>query len=128
MSEVVSSRWQFPYGTRDNAAWHECQAVACCHCALALAAWNLGVAQSKAGPSPEILAIESKWNEAYKHGDVATEESLLAGNFVITVEEGTTFSKSIADEQIRAAHGNFGHGRSQRQDARRCSRRHWRLS
>jgi ketosteroid isomerase-like protein len=67
---------------------------------------DLGVAQSKAGPSPEILAIESKWNEAYKHGDVATVESPLAGNFVITVEDGSTFSKSghIADNADSALH------------------------
>jgi ketosteroid isomerase-like protein len=60
----------------------------------ALAALDLGVAQSKAGPSSKILALESKWNEAYKHGDVATMESLLADDFVITVEDGSTFSKS----------------------------------
>jgi len=63
--------------------------------ALALAASDLGAAQSKAaGLSSKILALESKWNEAYKHGDVATMESLLADDFVITVEDGSTFSKS----------------------------------
>ena len=40
--------------------------------ALAFGALDLGVAQSKAGPSSKILELESKWNEAYKHGDVTT--------------------------------------------------------
>src|SRR5260370_56483 len=74
--------------------------------ALALAASDLGAAQSKAGLSSKILALESKWNEAYKHGDVATMESLLADDFVITVEDGSTFSKSgyIAHNADSASH------------------------
>ncbi len=62
---------------------------------LALSALNLAVAQSKAEPaSSAILSLETKWNDAYKSGDVATMESLLADDFIITVEDGTTFSKS----------------------------------
>ena len=61
---------------------------------LALSALNLAVAQSKAEPSAQILALETKWNDAYKAGDVAIMESLLADDFIITVEDGTTFSKS----------------------------------
>ena len=74
--------------------------------ALVLAASDLGAAQSKAGLSSKILALESKWNEAYKHGDVATMESLLADDFVITVEDGSTFSKSgyIAHNADSALH------------------------
>ncbi len=74
--------------------------------ALALAALDFGAAQSKAGTSSKILALESKWNEAYKHGDVATMESLLADDFVITVEDGSTFSKSgyIAHNADSALH------------------------
>ena len=66
----------------------------------------LWIAQSKAGPSSKILALESEWNEAYKHGDVATMESLLADDFVITVEDGSTFSKSghIAHNADSALH------------------------
>lgn len=62
--------------------------------ALALGASETGVAQSKAWPASKILALETKWNEAYKRGDVAAMESLLADDFVITVEDGSTFSKS----------------------------------
>jgi ketosteroid isomerase-like protein len=67
---------------------------------LILVVWSLGsaVAQSKAeSTSPaasKILDYENKWNDAYKRGDVATMESLLAENFIITLEDGSTFSKS----------------------------------
>lgn len=52
-------------------------------------------AQSKPnGASSKIVALENKWNAAYKQGDIATMESLLADDFIITVEDGSTFSKS----------------------------------
>jgi len=44
--------------------------------------------------SSKILALENKWNAAYKRGDVATMESLLSDDFIITVEDGSTLSKS----------------------------------
>ena len=63
--------------------------------ALAIGVLDLGVAQSKREPgASKILALETKWNEAYKRGDVAAMESLLFDDFVITVEDGSTFSKS----------------------------------
>jgi len=42
----------------------------------------------------KILAAEDKWNAAYKRGDIATMESLLAEDFIITLEDGSTLSKS----------------------------------
>jgi ketosteroid isomerase-like protein len=42
----------------------------------------------------KVLALENKWNEAYKQGDIATLNSLLADDFIITIEEGATFSKA----------------------------------
>ena len=50
--------------------------------------------QEKPEPASKILALENKWNEAYKQGDIATMNSLLAKDFIITVEDGTTFSKA----------------------------------
>jgi ketosteroid isomerase-like protein len=44
--------------------------------------------------SSKVLALEDKWNAAYKRGDVVTMESLLAEDFIITLEDGTTLSKS----------------------------------
>ena len=42
----------------------------------------------------KVLALEAKWNDAYKRGDFATMNSLLADDFIITVEDGTTYSKA----------------------------------
>jgi ketosteroid isomerase-like protein len=54
-----------------------------------------GTAQNKPeSASAKILAIEDKWNAAYKRGDVAAMESLLAEDFIITLEDGSTLSKS----------------------------------
>lgn len=41
----------------------------------------------------KIIALENKWNDAYKQSDVAAMNSLLAEDFVITTEDGATFSK-----------------------------------
>ncbi|HET7108025.1 MAG TPA: nuclear transport factor 2 family protein [Candidatus Acidoferrum sp.] len=49
--------------------------------------------QQKSDATAKIIALENKWNEAYKQGDVALMDSLLADDFIITVEEGLTFSK-----------------------------------
>jgi ketosteroid isomerase-like protein len=62
-----------------------------------LASWAVDFtsAQNKADTvSAKILALEDKWNAAYKRGDIATMESLLAEDFIITLEDGSTFSKS----------------------------------
>jgi ketosteroid isomerase-like protein len=62
-----------------------------------LAVWTLQFAAAQSNPdaaSSKILALENKWNAAYKRGDIATMESLLATDFIITMEDGTTFSKS----------------------------------
>ena len=62
-----------------------------------LAVWALdsAVAQNKPDTlSSKILALENRWNAAYKRGDIATMESLLADDFIITLEDGSTLSKS----------------------------------
>ncbi len=65
---------------------------------LIISLLTLGVARDFAtaqnSDASRILALENKWNEAYKRGDIATMESLLAEDFVITVEDGSTFSKT----------------------------------
>jgi ketosteroid isomerase-like protein len=42
----------------------------------------------------KILALENKWNIAYQQRDVAAMSSILADDFIITVEDGDTYSKS----------------------------------
>lgn len=62
---------------------------------IAICASGTLTAQSKSdSSSSKILALENKWNAAYKRGDIATMESLLAEDFIITLEDGTTLSKS----------------------------------
>jgi len=41
-----------------------------------------------------IRSMELKWTESYKQRQVAMLSSLLAEDFVITVEDGSTFSKT----------------------------------
>jgi len=52
------------------------------------------VAQQKSDAASKVLAAEAKWNEAYKRNDVGALNSLLADDFIITVEDGSTFSKA----------------------------------
>jgi len=61
---------------------------------FAPAAALLAPAQRSSESAAKILALENKWNDAYQRGDVASLNSLLADDFVITVEDGSTFSKS----------------------------------
>ena len=61
---------------------------------LAVWALDFAVAQNKRDTvASKVLAIEKKWNDVYKRGDVAAMDSLLADDFIITVEDGSTFSK-----------------------------------
>jgi hypothetical protein len=61
---------------------------------LALSLCGFLSAQNKPdSASSKILASENKWNAAYKRGDMATMQSLLAEDFIITLEDGSTLSK-----------------------------------
>lgn len=61
---------------------------------FALWAFNPSAAQTKTDPATsKILAFEAKWNDTYKRADAAGMAALLADDFIITVEDGTTFSK-----------------------------------
>ena len=61
---------------------------------LAVWALDLAPAQNKPTTASNILGLENKWNAAYQRGDIATMDFLLADDFIITVEDGTTFSKA----------------------------------
>jgi ketosteroid isomerase-like protein len=62
-----------------------------------LSGWALDVAAAQikenTGPAT-ILGLEARWNTAYERGDIATMSALLADDFIITVEDGSTLSKS----------------------------------
>lgn len=64
---------------------------------LWVAVWTAGIAlaqNSSEAVSGKIVALEREWNAAYKAGDVAKMNSLLADDFIITIEDGRIFSKS----------------------------------
>jgi len=87
--------YAYPIGTRENA--HQLMKIRVLLFVVAsLAVWALDSAAAQDKPeivSATILALENKWNAAYKRGDIATMESLLADDFIITVEDGSTLSK-----------------------------------
>ncbi len=62
---------------------------------VAICASNLVVAQNNAGTlESKILALERKWNDAYQRSDITQMDSLLADDFIITIEDGSTYSKN----------------------------------
>jgi ketosteroid isomerase-like protein len=74
--------------------------------ALAFCAFHPAAAQKADSASSKITALEAKWNDTYRRGDVAGMQALLADDFIITVEDGNTFSKSgylahTADSELR---------------------------
>jgi hypothetical protein len=78
----------------------------------ALAVWALDFATAQNKPdtgASKILVLENKWNAAYERGDIAAMDSLLADDFIITVEDGSTFSKPgyIAQRGLYRARRDF---------------------
>src|ERR1700740_2351492 len=62
---------------------------------LAPSALDFAVAQNKRDPATaKVLELEKKWNDVYKRSDVAAMDSLLADDFIITIEDGSVFSKT----------------------------------
>lgn len=47
----------------------------------------------KSSSGTEILALEKKWTQAYKRHEIDLLSSLLADDFIITVEDGSTYGK-----------------------------------
>jgi ketosteroid isomerase-like protein len=74
-------------------------------CLLATSAVRLA-AQTKSDAAANIRALETAWTEAYKERRIDLLSSLLAEDFVITIEDGSTFSKTgyishSADSSVR---------------------------
>jgi ketosteroid isomerase-like protein len=64
--------------------------------AASFAIWpfNFAVGQNKGdSAASRVLALEHKWNEVYKRGDIGGMNSLLADDYIMTEEDGSTFSK-----------------------------------
>ena len=58
--------------------------------AFAISAMNLWAQEKDAAT---IRALEMKWTESYRQHNIEILSSLLADDFVITVEDGNTYSK-----------------------------------
>jgi ketosteroid isomerase-like protein len=54
----------------------------------------VGLAAQEKSDAATIRALEMKWTESYKQHSIDMLSSLLAEDFVITVEDGSTFSKA----------------------------------
>ena len=50
--------------------------------------------QEAPAAAAQVRKLEEKWTEAYKARDIDILSSLLAEDFVITVEDGNTYSKA----------------------------------
>jgi ketosteroid isomerase-like protein len=97
---------------------------------FAICAFNPSAAQTKADPTTaKVTALEAKWNDAYKRNDAAGMTALLSDDFIITVEDGNTYSKSgylahTADSDLKVQISEMNDLKS---DARqhRMQRRHY---
>ena len=61
---------------------------------LAFAALAADCAGEERGDAAKIKSMEKKWAESYKQRKIDLLASLLADDFVITVEDGSTYSKT----------------------------------
>jgi ketosteroid isomerase-like protein len=63
--------------------------------ALSLAlAWATNLAAQEKSDAATIRALELKWTESYKQHSIDILSALLADDFVITIEDGSIFSKA----------------------------------
>jgi ketosteroid isomerase-like protein len=67
----------------------------CALIALVLGVWtsNVIALDNESPDSSKIIVLEKEWNEVYKRSDVARMDELLADDYIITIEDGGTFSK-----------------------------------
>ena len=73
---------------------YESSPISCDGCVSCILHPIFSNAQQKSDAGSKVLGLEAKWNEAYKRGDIAAMNSLLADEFIITVEDGRTLSKA----------------------------------
>lgn len=56
---------------------------------------SMRLAAQESGPGAEqVRKLEEKWTEAYKQRDIDLLSTLLTEDFIITVEDGATYSKA----------------------------------
>ena len=70
---------------------HLTSALLLCNFVFFASSENLHAQQ---GDAAKVKALEAKWAESYKQRKIDILSSLLADDFVITVEDGNTYSKT----------------------------------
>jgi len=55
---------------------------------------TVAAVQQKSDSASKFVALEAKWNDAYKRSDIGAMNSLITDDFIITVEDGATYSKA----------------------------------
>jgi len=65
-----------------------------CTLILCLLVASSALAGQEKSDATTIRALETKWTESYKQHSIDILSSLLADDFVITIEDGSTFSKA----------------------------------
>jgi ketosteroid isomerase-like protein len=76
----------------------------------ALLAWMVVTMIGKAGastPEQEIRALETQWNEARAHADVATLDRILVDDWTVTHANGTTDTKTKYLADLRSGARKF---------------------
>jgi len=61
---------------------------------LCLAAWAALLPAQEKGDAATVRALELKWTQSYKERNIDILSSLLAEEFVITIEDGSVYSKA----------------------------------
>ena len=65
-----------------------------CTLILCLLVASGAIAGQEKSDATTIRALETKWTESYKQHSIDILSSLLADDFVITIEDGSTYSKT----------------------------------
>jgi ketosteroid isomerase-like protein len=62
--------------------------------AFAVLVWlTIPLAAQESAPATQVRKLEEKWTAAYKQREIGILSTLLAEDFLITVEDGNTYSK-----------------------------------
>lgn len=71
-----------------------CKKLAVIVCLLAAFSSHAALAQDREKEAAAIKSLEMKWTESYKQRNIEILSSLLAEDFVITIEDGSSYSKT----------------------------------
>jgi ketosteroid isomerase-like protein len=99
----------FPARSRVPKVWEKCTMRLCSFLLLEfclLIAFVPPTGAQESSEAAKVRALEHKWADSYKQRQIDLLSTLLADDFVITVEDGTTYSKigyisHSADSSVR---------------------------